>query len=76
MNELEWEYTKTLSDGTEIRVNKWGGGTLGKSYDGQWSAYHSLPGGTFTGEVVGTGIPKTHEEVAEIYCDFMGIDYV
>lgn len=54
-----------------ISVDKIGGGTLGSSYEGTWSVVLWRAGWSFESEHINTGTPKTHEQVAKIYADFL-----
>ena len=60
--------------GVTIQVEKLGGGTLGKKYDGIWRyiATHTNSGEEITrGQDYETGTPRTHDEVAEILADYV-----
>ena len=64
------EYEATL-DGLKIIVDKDGGGTLGRTYDGNWTVTAmNGPEYVFDSDVVYTGTPKTHAQVARIVRDF------
>lgn len=63
--------TYVLSDSGrdyEIAIEKVGGGTVGRSYEGYW---HWLVLGTDDIQEMFTGTPKTHAEAAEIAADFL-----
>jgi hypothetical protein len=52
----------------EIAIEKVGGGTVGRAYEGAW---HFLVLGTDDILEMFTGTPKTHQEAAEIAADFL-----
>lgn len=66
--EEEFEYISNPGDFDEIiAVNKVGGGTLGKSYDGRWDVYLIIEGQAYPATMgLTTGLPWTHSQVAEI----------
>ena len=54
-----------------VEVDKVGGGTLGRSYDGDWTASVWLRGArVIDKETLRTGTRKTHREAAAIAADF------
>lgn len=57
-----------------ITVDKTGGGTLGSSYTGQWVVGWFHDGDLMSMEILTTGMPKTHEEVARTYVAFITSD--
>lgn len=64
------EYT-TRIDGLRVRVDKVGGGTLGKSYEGRWSVtVENGPVYVYDNDELTTGTPKTHAEVAGMAAEF------
>ena len=66
----EYEYS-TRINGLDIKVDKVGGGTLGRSYDGGWTV--TVMNGDkyiFDEEHLHTATPKTHEAVGEYAYDF------
>jgi hypothetical protein len=69
----DYEYT-TVIDGLVIRVDKVGGGTLGRRYGGDWRVT-VMNGDTFVidNEIMSTGLSKTHVTVGymahEFACD-------
>jgi hypothetical protein len=68
MDENEYD---TYIYGYRVEVDKVGGGTLGRKYDGNWIVSVES-GGTFLydNEILHTETPKTHEEVAYLAADF------
>ena len=64
------EYTMQTGDSV-IRVTKIGGGTLGRRYDGDWEVTVSVSGTVVLDDVLTTGTPKTHSEVAWLALDFV-----
>jgi hypothetical protein len=72
----DFEYISQPGDFDEIiAVDKVGGGTLGKSYDGSWDTYLIINGQAYPATAgLNTGTPKTHAEVAEIAWDLIGGD--
>lgn len=65
------EYRRIRSDGRTIEIVKWGGGTLGKRYSGDWDVnVYDTSGKVLFTDVVHTGTPKTHAEVEEIVLDY------
>lgn len=63
------EYT-TTEGLLVITVDKIGGGTVGRSYDGDWEVTVSEPAMMVLDDVITTGTPKTHREVAELATEF------
>lgn len=58
------EYTATIG-GLSITVDKDGGGTLGRSYEGNWTiTVQNGPVFVYDNDTLHTGTPKTHAEVA------------
>lgn len=54
-----------------VSVDKVGGGTRGKAYDGDWTVTLLRNGRViFDAERLTTGTPKMHHEVAEMAVDF------
>lgn len=74
LRDFEPEFTLITDDNLTIQIEKLGGGTVGKSYEGTW---RYIVTNTDTGSEVRrgqnlvTGTPKTHEEAARILLDFM-----
>lgn len=68
------EYTTTV-DGMRVQVDKVGGGTVGRAYEGRWSVtVHNGPVLAYDSEELTTGAPKTHAQVAFIAAEFAGAD--
>ncbi len=67
---FEAEYTATIhSTGHQVRVEKVGGGTVGRTYSGAWSFEIDDPQGTLIASGYGTlitGLPNTHSQVATL----------
>lgn len=64
------EYT-THIDGLRVQVDKVGGGTLGRAYEGRWSVtVQSGPIYVYDNDELTTGMPKTHAQVAEMAAEF------
>lgn len=64
------EYT-THIDGLRVQVDKVGGGTPGKTYEGAWSVtVESGPVYVYDNDELTTGTPKTHAQVARMAADF------
>lgn len=60
-----------------VSVTKVGGGTLGQTYDGEWTVTVLRDGVTVCDqEVMRTGTPKTHHEIAEMAVDFATADEI
>lgn len=54
-----------------VEVEKMGGGTLNKAYDGTWKYQITFSDAVvFEGEDLFTGTPHTHAEAAELAWDF------
>jgi hypothetical protein len=53
-----------------IRVDKVGGGTLGRRYDGDWEITVSRSATVVLDDVITTGTPKTHREVSDLAQEF------
>lgn len=64
------EYTTTIR-GFKVTVDKDGGGTLGRAYDGTWTV-SVMNGDVFEidNEELHTGIAKTHAQVARLAAEF------
>lgn len=66
----EPEYTAAIG-GLSITVDKVGGGTLGRAYEGNWTITVSNgPDYVYDSDTLHTGTPKTHAEVARIASTF------
>jgi len=66
----EPEYTTTI-DGLNICVDKDGGGTLGKAYEGNWTvSVANGPIWVYDNETLHTTSPKTHASVARLAAEF------
>jgi hypothetical protein len=63
------EYTTVIGDAV-IRVNKIGGGIVGKKYEGDWEVTISVSATVVLDDVITTGTPKTHRDVAQLALDF------
>lgn len=64
------EYSTTIH-GWPVTVDKDGGGTLGRSYDGTWTVtVQNGPEYVVDGEELRTGTPKTHAQVARMAYEF------
>lgn len=61
-----------LTSNSMVDVYKVGGGTLGQAYEGRWG-YLVRRHGTVvgSGEDLNTGTPKTHQQAAQLACDFL-----
>jgi len=58
------EYMAAIG-GLHISVNKDGGGTLGRAYEGNWTiTVRNGPEYVYDNDTLHTGTPKTHAEVA------------
>lgn len=70
MSSEEPEYTATIH-GWNITVDKIGGGTLGRAYEGDWTVtVLSGPEYVVDNEILSTRTPKTHAEVARLAYEF------
>lgn len=70
MSYEEPEYTTTI-DGLNIIVDKVGGGTLGRAYEGGWIVtVMNGPVHVYDNEILHAGTPKTHAEVAAMAAEF------
>lgn len=61
----------TVIDGFSVTVDKDGGGTLGREYDGTWTV--TVKNGdvfVLDNDEIRTGTPKTHAQVAQIAYEF------
>jgi hypothetical protein len=64
------EYCTTIL-GWLVAVDKNGGGTLGRAYDGTWTvSVMNGPRYVLDGQELRTGTPKTHAEVARLAYEF------
>lgn len=64
------EYTTRVL-GWPVAVDKDGGGTLGKAYEGTWTvSVMNGPVYVLDGAEIHTGTPKTHQEVARLAYEF------
>lgn len=67
---MSHEY-ETMIDFYAIFVDKDGGGTVGKSYEGDWTVTVSSGDAyLMDNAIIGTGTPKTHAQVARLAADF------
>lgn len=58
-----------------VSVSKSGGGTRGKSYDGEWIVTVVTNGAViFDQEIMRTAVPKMHHEIAEMAVDYATAD--
>jgi hypothetical protein len=66
------EYRRVARNGQVIEINKRGGGTLGRKYDGDWDVViYSRHGEAVLDDVIKTGTPKTHAEVDTLAFEFL-----
>lgn len=64
------EYT-TIIGGLKIDVDKDGGGTIGRSYEGDWTVtVVNGPEYVYDNDTLHTGTPKTHAQVARLAAEF------
>lgn len=64
------EYVTTIG-GLAIEVSKDGGGTPGSAYEGEWTVtVRNGDSFVFDNEKLRTGMPKTHEQVAQLAYKF------
>jgi hypothetical protein len=69
-NEETPEYAATIH-GWPVTVDKDGGGTLGRAYEGTWTVtVMNGPEYVFDREELHTGTPKTHAQVARLAYEF------
>lgn len=69
-NNIEHEYEITLC-GLDITVDKNGGGTLGRAYEGDWTVtVKNGPVYVYDNDTLTTAVPKTHAAVAREAADF------
>lgn len=66
----EYEF-RINNDTTVIKVDKRGGGTLGKEYEGVWDVTVVDAGLVVFDETVTTGTPKSHHLVACMVHDWL-----
>lgn len=67
---MSTEYSTTTA-GLRVQVNKVGGGTLGRAYEGEWLiSVSDGQGYIFDSAQIDTPTAKTHPEVAEIALAF------
>lgn len=63
---MSHEY-ETMINYYAVFVDKVGGGTLGKAYEGDWEVTVSNgPTYLLDNAIIGTGTPKTHAQVARL----------
>lgn len=72
LRDFEVEYETVTDAGFMVKVQKLGGGTVGREYAGTWRYIVTDAAGQELGrgQDLETGRPKTHAEVAEIVADF------
>lgn len=73
------EYRDRMRNGYIAEVSKWGGGTLGRTYSGgeKWDVRVINPKGQVVlDDVISTGGPKTHKEVAGIAMEYAEIEEI
>ena len=71
----EYEYTTSFPN-ARVQVSKVGGGTVGRTYAGSWEYVVTLLGETepmATGADLTTGMPKSHQEAADIVADYFPV---
>jgi hypothetical protein len=62
---------KARIHGLDVWIDKAGGGTVGREYDGSWFAtVMNGPVYVLDEDVIVTGSPRTHAQVAVIAADF------
>lgn len=66
----DYEFSTTIG-GLKVHVNKVGGGTLGRRYAGNWEVTIE---GHFEKEILKSGVPMSHQQVAKVAVDFAGVD--
>lgn len=64
------EYVRHLDDGTIVVVDKIGGGTPWKQYYGDWEVRVVRNDTMLLDDIITTGAPKTHMEVADLALEF------
>lgn len=64
------EYMTIVGDAV-IRVNKIGGGTIGRKYDGDWEVTITRDGAVVLDDVITTGTRTTFTGVAYLALDFL-----
>ena len=64
------EYS-TINDGLYIEVDKVGGGTVGRRYEGDWQVTAKDGDTVILYDVISTGTPKSHAEVAQMAPEFI-----
>ena len=74
LRDFEPEYSTTIA-GLHIELEKLGGGTVGRAYEGTWRyVVTDADGAEWQGQDATTGTPKTHAQVARILADFLGAE--
>jgi hypothetical protein len=72
----EWSYVDAGISGMTVRVAKTGGGTVGKSYEGEWEFEVLNPKGeAIQKSYISTGTPKTHVEACREVLSFYQEDF-
>lgn len=68
------EYKTTTDSGLTVRLEKLGGGTIGKAYVGAWRYIVTDASGTEIGrgQDFQTGMPHTHERAARVLAGWFG----
>lgn len=67
---MDAEYVRTIK-GMVVSVDKDGGGTLGRAYDGDWTvSVTNGPVYVIDNETLHTGTAKTHAQVAVLAYEF------
>lgn len=68
----DWEFVLDYPP-FHVGINKIGGGTVGKAYEGDWEFEFAnyISGQSTGGSDFHTGTPKTHEEAAHLVIEFL-----
>jgi hypothetical protein len=64
-------YTDAEEPRLEIGVDKVGGGTLPRAYDGYWDVYYYVNGVLKDATRITTSMPKTHHQVAVLTAQYV-----
>lgn len=61
---------RSINGDAVVEVSKVGGGTLGRRYEGDWEVTVAINGVIVIDDVITTGTPKNHPQVADLALEF------